>query len=167
MEKWILFSLFIFSVFIFARAFSFFAIHYSMYFQRDKMCIERIVKQQKASDFLNASYQLFISIIGLILIIACVMIMFNANCIKLFKLSSISLILLCYIIFFIIKYKIESMYDLHNCYVEMIDYRSKQEVVTQDNDNEVSFIKSYEKILKHKKIINIWVILALCILIWV
>ena len=49
----------------------------------------------------------------------------------------------------------------------MIDYRSKQKVVTQDNDNEVTFIRSYQKVMKHKRNINILYLAALAALLYI
>ena len=49
----------------------------------------------------------------------------------------------------------------------MIDYRSKQKVLTEDNDNEVSFIKSYEKVMKHKRNVNILYLMSLATLLYV
>ena len=48
----------------------------------------------------------------------------------------------------------------------MIDYRSKQKVVTQDNDDEVSFIRSYRKVMKHKRDMNILYLISLATLLY-
>ena len=49
----------------------------------------------------------------------------------------------------------------------MIDYRSKQKVVTEDNDDEVSFIRSYRKVMKHKRDMNILYLMSLATLLYV
>ena len=49
----------------------------------------------------------------------------------------------------------------------MIDYRSKQKVVTQDNDNEVTYIRSYQKVMKHKRNINILYLVSLAALLYI
>ena len=45
-------------------------------------------------------------------------------------------------------------------YNNMVDYRSKQEVVTKDNDDEVDFLRTYRRVKKH-----IYYAVAWCVLI--
>ena len=49
----------------------------------------------------------------------------------------------------------------------MIDYRSKQKVVTEDNDYEVTFIRSYQKVMKHKRNIIILYLASLAALLYI
>ena len=130
------------------------------------MCIERIVKQQKACDLLNTVYQAFVVLISLHFAIECLQLFFNMGSIRMFNIASIIAISICYITYFILRFKMETEYHLDNFYNHMIDYRSKQKVVTQDNDNEVTFIRSYKKVMKHKRNINILYLVSLATLLF-
>jgi hypothetical protein len=72
-----------------------------------------------------------------------------------------------YVAFFVAKNKLMIRYNLPNFYNDMIDYRSKQKVVTQDNDNEVDFIRSYQKTINQKTKMNIWFIISLILFLYV
>ena len=130
------------------------------------MCIERIVKQQKACDLLNTVYQAFVMLVSIHFAIECLQLYFNMNSISEFNIGSITTISICYIIYFILRFKMETKYNLGNFYNHMIDYRSKQKIVTQDNDNEVTFIRSYKKVMKHKRNINILYLASLAALLY-
>ena len=148
------------------RAFSFAITHVSMYSYRDSMCIERIVKEQKACDFLNASYQFMITLMNLCLISTFIFMLCESNFINICIIASLIIVMFAYLSFFFIKIKLENKHNLYNFYNQMIEYRSKQKVVTKDNDNEVSFIKSYKKTLNQKIKINCWLIISFIILLW-
>ena len=45
----------------------------------------------------------------------------------------------------------------------MVDYRARQDVVTQDNGHEVSFIMSYRKTMNHKVKMNLWYVAFLAL----
>ena len=162
------FVLFIFclSVYFFLRSLSFLIMYVDIYNYRVKMCIERIVKQQKACDLLNAVHQTFVMTVSMYLTIECIQQFFNMNFTTIFNLTPFVIITICYITYFILRFKMEVKYDLCNFYNHMIDYRSKQKVVTKDNDNEVSFIRSYEKVMKHKLSMNILYLISLATLVY-
>jgi hypothetical protein len=130
------------------------------------MCIERIVKEQKACDFLNASYQFIIILMNLCLISTFIFMLCESNFINICIIASLIIVMFAYLSFFFIKMKLENKHNLYNFYNQMIEYRSKQKVVTKDNDNEVSFIKSYKKTLNQKIKINCWLIISFIILLW-
>ena len=149
--KHLLISIFCLSVYFLLRALSFLTTHIHLYSCRETICIERIVKQQKACDLLNTVYQAFVVLISLHFAIECLQLCFGMNSIRVFNIGSITTISIVYITYFILRFKMETEYHLDNFYNHMIDYRSKQKVVTQDNDNEVTFIRSYKKVMKHKR----------------
>lgn len=162
--KFLLASIFCLSVYSLLRAFSFFLTHIDLHGYRDLMCIERIVKQQKACDKLNSVYQAFVILISTHFTFECVLLFSNMDSIRVFNISSLIVISISYITYFILRFKMETKYHLGNFYSHMIDYRSKQKVVTQDNDNEVTYIRSYQKVMKHKRNINILYLAALAAL---
>ena len=144
------------SLFLFLRSLSFAMTYLSIYGYRDKECIERIRRQQKACDVLNASYHIFVIIITMCLSAGAIMRMFDVDFVQTFDIASLIVISICFVVFFVLKYKLEFKYDLRNFYNHMTYYRSLQKVVTEDNDHEVSFIRGYEKTKKHKAYVNLW-----------
>ena len=163
------FVLFIFclSVYFFLRSLSFLIMYVDIYNYRVKMCIERILKQQQACDLLNAVYQSFAMLVSLYIAVEGILLLINKNFVKSFDITFFIAISICYITYFILRLKMETKHNLCNFYNHMIDYRSKQKVVTQDNDDEVSFIKSYEKVMKHKRNMNILYLMSLATLLYI
>ena len=164
--KYLLILIFSLSAYFFLRSLSFLITCIDLYNYRDNMCIERIVKQQKACDLLNSVYQTFLMMVSVYLAIECIQRFFNMNLTIIFNLTSFIAISICYITYFILRFKMELKYELCNFYNHMIDYRSKQKVVTQDNDDEVSFIRSYRKVMKHKRDMNILYLISLATLLY-
>lgn len=152
----VLFLILCLSLFLFLRSLSFAMTYISIYGYRDKECIERIRRQQKACDVLNASYHIFVIVTNMCLSAGAIMRMFDVDFVQTFDIASSLVIGLCFVVFFVLKYKLEFKYDLRNFYNHMTYYRSLQKVVTEDNDHEVSFIRGYEKTKKHKAYVNLW-----------
>ena len=163
------FVLFVFclSVYFFLRSLSFLIMYVDIYNYRIKMCIERIVKQQKACDLLNAVYQFFVMLVSLYFAVECFLLFFDISSVMVFNVASFVAITIAYTSYFVLRFKMETGHDLCNFYNHMIDYRSKQEVVTEDNDNEVSFIRAYRKVMKHKRDMNILYLMSLATLLYI
>ena len=87
--------------------------------------------------------------------------MLDVDFIQIYDIASLIVISICFVVFFVLKYKLEFKYDLRNFYNHMTYYRSLQKVVTEDNDHEVSFIRGYEKTMKHKAFVNLWYVASL------
>ena len=135
----------------------------NIYGYRDKECIERIRRQQKACDVLNASYHIFVIIITICLSTGVILRMLDVGFIQIYDIASLIVIGICFVVFFVLKYKLELKYDLRNFYNHMTYYRSLQKVVTEDNDHEVSFIRGYEKTMKYKTFMNLWYVVSLAL----
>ena len=165
--KYLLVFIFCISIYFVLRAFSFLLRYIDLYNHRDTMCIERIVKQQKACDLLNTVYQAFVMLVSIYFAAECVLLGVNMSSIRVFNIVSVIAISICYIAYFILRTKVETKYHLGNFYNHMIDYRSKQKVVTQDNDYEVTFIRSYQKVMKHKRNIIILYLASLATLLYI
>ena len=164
--KFLLTSIFCLSVFFVLKAFSYLATHIHLYSCREVICIERIAKQQKACDLLNAVHQVFVMLVCLYLAVVCMQLLFNLHSIMVTNIVSIIVISLCYITYFVLRFKMETKYHLGNFYSNMINYRLKQEVVTEDNDYEVTYIRSYKKVMNHKRSINILFLMAIATLLY-
>ena len=121
-----------------------------IYRNREELCIERIVKQQKACDLLNMVYRMLLLIMSLCLSIECLQLLFNEGCVRKFNIVSLAIITVAHVASLVLNAKMEGGYDLKNFYDNMVDYRSKQEVVTADNDYEVSFIRSYLEVKRNR-----------------
>ena len=162
------FVLFIFclSVYFFLRSLSFLIMYVDIYNYRVKMCIERILKQQQACDLLNAVYQSFAMLVSLYFAVGCFLLFFDISSVMVFNVASFVAITIAHTSYFVLRFKMEMKYHLGNFYSHMIDYRSKQKVVTQDNDNEVTFIRSYKKVMKHKRNIIILYLVSLATLLF-
>lgn len=143
-------------LFVFLRSLSLAMTYVSICGYRDKECIERIRQQQKACDMLNAAYHILVMMIAISISAGTILRMFNVDLLLTFDIVSLAVIFTCYVIFFILRFKLEDKYDLRNFYNDMVNYRLHQKVVTKDNDCEVSFIRSYEKTTKHKLFVNLW-----------
>ena len=154
--KTVLFLILCLSLFLFMRSLSFAMTYISIYGYRDKECIERIRRQQKACDVLNASYHIFVIVITMCLSAGAIMRMLDVDFIQIYDIASSVVISVCFAVFFVLKYRLELKYDLRNFYNHMTYYRSLQKVVTEDNDHEVSFIRGYEKTMKHKTYVSLW-----------
>ena len=154
--KTVIFLILCLSLFLCLRSLSFAMTYISIYGYRDKECIERIRRQQKACDVLNASYHIFVIVTTMCLSAGAIMRMFDVGIVQTFDIASSVVISVCFVVFFVLKYKLELKYDLRNFYNHMTYYRSLQKVVTEDNDHEVSFIRGYEKTMKHKTYVSLW-----------
>lgn len=144
---------------IFLRSFMVFNVHVVMHSRRHSMCIKRILKQQKGCDFLNACYQSFVMLGTLLLFVNGLLHFFNSNVIEIFNIISLIIIGFTFATLYIVTVKTELNLDLFSFYHDILDYRSKEKVHTVDNDYEVYFIRSYEKVLKHKRYANIWFVI--------
>ena len=154
--KSIIFLILCLSLFLSLRSLSFAITYLSIYGYRDKECIERIRRQQKACDVLNASYHIFVIIITICLSTGVILRMLDVGFIQIYDIASLIVIGVSFVLFFVLKYKLESKYDLRNFYNHMTYYRSLQKVVTKDNDYEVDFIRGYGKTMKHRTYANLW-----------
>ena len=138
------------SVWIFLKSLSWTRLYMYIYRNREDLCIERIVKQQKACDLLNMVYRMLLLIMSLCLSIECLQLLFNEGCVRKFNIVSLAIITVAHVASLVLNAKMEGGYDLKNFYDNMVDYRSKQEVVTADNDYEVSFIRSYLEVKRNR-----------------
>lgn len=151
--------------FILIRALSFVFMQIDFVKNCEKFCIERIAKEQKSCDKLIMAYHSFIMCVGTWISIIGFALLFKMNNFFIINIICFIILFIAYNIYFFLKQKYLIGNDLPNFYNNMIDYRSKQKVVTKDNDNEVNFIRSYRKIQKHFYFINFWMISSIIYLI--
>ena len=123
-------------------------------------CIKRLVKEQKSVDILVSLYHIAVFLFGLWLITYAIF-SFGKYAIGLTLQYILPLCcILAFIVFWAFYFYFEKKYNLKSFYNNMVDYRSKQEVVTKDNDDEVDFLRTYRRVKKH-----IYYAVAWCVLI--
>lgn len=159
--KSIVFLILCLSLFLTLRSLSFAMTYMNIYGYREKECIERICKRQMAVDLINATYHSFALLVNLLFAVNSSLYLLGIEYLQHSEIVSFIIITIAYVAFFILRYKLEIKYELHNFYADMLLYRSKQKVVTEDNDHEVSFIRGYEKTLKYKTYMNLWYVVSL------
>lgn len=160
-------SLLLISSYMMVRAFSIGLVHITMYRHRTTECVERIVNEQKACDFINAAYQFSVTLINLYIVIGCLLQLFNSPFINIFTIIALLTIVSAYIAFFVIKSKTLIRFNLPTFYNDMVKYRLQLTVVTKDNDNEVDFLRSYRKILNQALKMNIWLVIFLILFLFI
>lgn len=144
------------------RALSFSVIAWEMFTLRKTMCIERILYEQKACDALIGTYHLLVMLVGFWMMLMGVWEVFNETIPpqELGLAVPVGLIFL-FAMYFEVRVILNSCYGITDFYNSMIEYRAKQEVVTQDNDNEVSYIRAYKRVKNHKWYAIVWVVLLI------
>lgn len=142
--------LMILSVFLLVRKFQMFDVYLFDYDYHKTVTIERIKKQQLICDAFCASYYFILTLICGYYTYICVSNVFElkTESYNVINIILISMLFCVMSVFLLIKSHIFKKNDVVNFYNYMVDYRSKQEVVTDDNDFEVSFLRSYRNLNK-------------------
>lgn len=142
------------------RSLSFAVVQCDMVGYHSSSCIKRIVKEQKSVDILVSLYHTAVTLFALWLIIYATFSI--EKCVIGITLQYI-LPMCCILgfgVYWLVFLYFEKKYKLKAFYANMVDYRSKQEVVTKDNDDEVDFLRTYRRVKKH-----IYYAVAWCVLI--
>ena len=162
---------FFIGAFIACRSLSFAAIQLEMFGLRKSMCIKRIVHEQRACDALISVYHILVVLIGFWMMILGGWEVFR-ECTppEVLGIMCPLMLVILFIGYFALRIYVGAGYDLSDFYDDMVAYRKKQEVVTKDNDNEVSFIRSYKRVKKHFWYALIWtglLIIGMLIMKWI
>ena len=113
-------------------------------------CIERIVKQQLACTHILLVYHVATTLAWSWMASECLMALLDASHLvqMIVEIAMITLQAISCVVFFVVKMRLMRRYNLSAFFDWMVDYRSKQEVVTEDNDHEVEFLRSYQAVKK-------------------
>ena len=142
------------------RSLSFAVVQLEMIGYHSASCIKRIVEEQKSVDILVSLYHMAVFLFGLWLIIYAIF-SFENYAIGLTLQYVLPLCcIFAFIVFWVFYFYFEKKYHLKAFYNYMVYYRSRQEVVTKDNDDEVDFLRTYRRVKKH-----IYYAVAWCVLI--
>ena len=167
MENYIQIILIVFGAFVFGRSLSFVVMQSYLLSYRDKECIPRIVYQQKACDSLIIIYNAIVTFVGGWIFAHGISPIFNSCTSNVISITIPIILLLLFIIYALVRVIFNEAYDLAGYYKDMIHYRKAQEVVTEDNDHEVNFIRTYEKVVNNDKWSIFWMIFIILIMIFI
>lgn len=151
-------------VFLTARYFSFAAIQWHLFLLRDSICIERFQQKQKAGDAIMASYNTtaaFTHLWGAVMLLSYIF------C---FGIPTTTIVLVTCIVSLLIilqtvcRYVVGSRYDLRRFYYNVLMAKLKEDVVGEENDYEVRYMKIYKEITNQVWWNVVWVayIVSLC-----
>lgn len=158
---------FIVGAILVCRALSFAVIQWEMFTLRDSTCIKRIVREQKVCDVLIGIYHTLVVLFGINLIMIGGWGVFHTTTLPVELGVACPLILLILFVgYYLLKCYLFYGYDLKDYYTDMVKYRRAQEVVTKDNDHEVSFLQAYRRIEKHQWYAGFWMLLILGVLLY-
>ena len=151
----ILFVTFV-SVYLAARYLSFAISRLKLLAIRDEICIDRFKPRHKICDKALLSYY---SIAMLVHLWGCALLSslafdFSIPTNVIVIVSSIIVGLLIFQIIY--RVALEKKYDLIKFYIDLINARSKLDVVSKDNDHEVNYIRVYDEFVSEKKWDIIW-----------
>lgn len=159
--------LFFIGAIIACRAMSFAAIQLEMFTIRKTMCIERIVHEQRACDFLVTVYHILVTLFGFWLMLFGGWEVFRESIPPVELTIAVPfLLVVLFGTYQTLRLYLDSGYDLSGFYEDMVAYRKKQEVVTDDNDNEVSFLRTYRRVKKHRWYALAWMLILIAFIIY-
>ena len=124
---------------------------------RDSICIERLRKEQKYGDTIIATYN---STVTLICIWVSVLLFCSTKSPQLSPIvlnTTTGILVGVLFSLSIMQYVLIKKYSLDTLYNTIVDYRSKQKVVTEDNDYE----RTFREILKEERYVIAWTIYML------
>lgn len=141
------------------RALSFAAIQWEMFGLRKSMTIERLLNEQKTCDALIGVYHLLVTTVGIWMMIMGSWEIFNQTIPpQTISMATPIVLITGFLGYISARIYFEAGYDLGGYYNEIVDYRKKQETVTKDNDNEVTFLRSYRRVKRHFWYSIVWMI---------
>lgn len=154
----------ILGVFLTARYFSFAGTKWHLFSLRDSICIERFRQKQKVGDVIIASYNTTAALAYLWCTIKLISYLFNFS-----GSSTVLLIISCIVCALLVlqvvcRYTIDRKFDLRNFYNAVVEFKRNEDVVGKDNDYEVNYIRTYNKIKSERWWNAIWIvyIVSLC-----
>lgn len=159
--------LMILSVFLFVRKFQMFDIYLFDYDYHETVTNERIKKFQLICDAFCVSYYLIITLVCGYYSYVCISNVFDIkpDTYNTINIVLISLLFFLITTFLIIKSFLYKKFGVNDFYNNMVEYRSKQKVVTKDNDDEVSFLRSYKDLNKIEIYSYVWLLIGVILFI--
>lgn len=136
-----------------------------IYFCKNSYCtVERIVNPQKACDKVQCVFSVFRALLWIWLLCVYAFGYFKVDISMLvFNTISMGVLGLTFIAYNTIKRFMMAKYELRYFYNSLVEYRSNLEVMTEDNDCEVNFIKSYDKVKRNTVTITLCMLGALAL----
>lgn len=156
--------------YVFCRSLSLMVTQWELLSYHDSAYIPRIVHQQKACDILMILYYTASTFIGLWLMVCAAYIVFMNEPTQTPSVVRfvVPIILWCLLIVYgLVRVIFNEEYDLPDFYKDMNHYRKAQEVITADNDQEVNFIRSYNRVCKMDKCALVWFFTILLVVVFI
>ena len=136
---------------------------WNLFNMRYAICVERLRREQKCGDAIVATYNSIMTIINIwvsAILFCCIETIQIPECaLNFITFTMIGLLFL----FSVLQYVLIKRNSLDVLYATIVDYRSKQKVVTADNDYEVDYIRTFKAIRKEMFYAMFWVVYMLCI----
>ena len=143
---------------ILCRSLSFVVMQFNLRADRELWCLPRLVKQQKAADLAIVLYHLCISLVGAWLCVYSACGIFLEKCTPFYITVMMPTVLVVFfLVYLLVLYWIDNKNSMLKTYNEVVAYRKKQKVVTQDNDHEVNFIRGAKKVVKQRRFAIVWI----------
>jgi hypothetical protein len=149
------------NIFFICKYLSFAITKWYVFSLRDSICIERLRKEQKCGDIIIATYN---STVTLICIWVSVLLFCSTKSPQLSPIvlnTTTGILVGVLFSLSIMQYVLIKKYSLDTLYNTIVDYRSRQKVVTEDNDYEVQYIRTFREILKEERYVIAWAIYML------
>lgn len=155
------------SIYFTMRSLTTAVIKWRVYEYRKETVIERINERQRKVDILVGVYQSITSLFWLFVMSSLINTLFDilVND-SVYVITSLVIICL-YLCYHVLCYIFETKYGISAFYYDMIEYRSKQKVVTLDNDYEVSYMRACKSYFMHRKIVILLVVSLLLYILFV
>ena len=160
--KTIIFLLFVLNTIFIGKYLSFAITKWHLFSLRNSICIARLRREQKCGDAIIATYNSVVTInsIWISLLLFCYGTNLQLPFAILNTITGITVGLL--FLFITMRYVLIRRYSLDTLYNTIVDYKSKEEVVTADNDYEVRYTQTFREIRKELRYVVFWVAYLLC-----
>lgn len=159
--KTLIILMLVLNIFFICRNLSFAITKWYLFSLRNSICIERLRREQKCGDAIIATYNSAVTIISIwvaILLFCCA----TGLQISLVAANTVTGVLLGLLFLFgVMRYVLIRKYALDTLYNTIVDYKSKEDVVTEDNDYEVRYIQTFREIGKQMLWVIVWAIYVL------
>jgi hypothetical protein len=155
--------IFIIGVFLTARYLSLAGTKWYLFSLRDTICIERFRQKQKACDVIIASYNTTVALTHLWSAIMFISYLFDFSVSSTIILQTAAIVEVLLLLQIVCQHIIDKKYDLRHFYDAVVEMKRNEDVVGEDNDYEVNFIRSYNEIKSEMWWSLIWMVYILFI----
>ena len=135
-------------------------------YHRD-ICIERIKQAQITCDAICVLHAVFITFYWLGIFLLCLLhLVFKVSpsTLDVVAIVSFTINVCLYVAHLLVRRILYARHGIKAFYEDMVAYRAKQKVVTDDNDYEVSFLRTYQESERNSLYSHFWMIISAILL---